>query len=113
MNKDSKMTPNRFDYDEDAFLEMAKAHIASTYNQHYVSKDAVHDKNIQVIDLLISTGHAESFFIANAIKYLARYGKKEGKNKKDLLKTIHYVCLLMHLNHRENSGEAHTQSGSN
>lgn len=102
------MTPNRFDYDEDVFLEMAKEHIASTYNQHYVSSGTSHEKKIQVIDLLISTGHAESFFLANSIKYLARYGKKEGKNKKDLLKTIHYVCLLMHLNHQENLNEKTT-----
>ena len=31
----------------------------------------------------------------NAIKYLARYGKKNGKNRKDLLKAIHYIVLLM------------------
>lgn len=105
MDKDYKMTPTQFDYNEDAFLELAKQHIAATYNQHYVSKDSSHEKNVQVIDLLITTGHAESFFLANAIKYLARYGKKEGKNKKDLLKTIHYVCLLMYLNHSEVQNE--------
>ena len=30
-----------------------------------------------------------------SIKYLCRYGKKNGHNRKDLLKTIHYIVLLM------------------
>ena len=34
-------------------------------------------------------------FTANAIKYLARFGKKNGRNRKDLLKAIHYIILLM------------------
>jgi hypothetical protein len=100
--KENKYPPVTFEYNEDQFLDIAKSYIASTYTQHYVgNKDATQEKPIQVIDLLISTGHAESFFLANAIKYLARYGKKDGKSKKDLLKTIHYVCLLLNLNHKE------------
>ena len=100
--KFNKYPPVVFEYNEDQFLDIAKSYIASTYTQHYVgNKAATQEKPIQVIDLLISTGHAESFFLANAIKYLARYGKKDGKSKKDLLKTIHYVCLLLNLNHKE------------
>ena len=101
--------PEKFDYNEDFFLDMARAHIASTYNQHYVGiKDKNHgDKNIQVVDLLISIGHAESFFIANAIKYLSRYGKKSGHNNKDLLKAIHYICLLLNLNPGEDCNETY------
>ena len=34
-------------------------------------------------------------FVTNAIKYLCRYGKKNGHNRKDLLKAIHYIVLLM------------------
>jgi K+-transporting ATPase A subunit len=102
--KENKYPPVTFEYNEDQFLDTAKSYIASTYTQHYVgNKDATQEKPIQVIDLLISTGHAESFFLANAIKYLARYGKKDGKSKKDLLKTIHYVCLLLNLNHKEDT----------
>lgn len=99
--------PEKFDYNEDFFLDMARAHITSTYDQHYIGiKDKNHgDKNIQVVDLLISIGHAESFFIANTIKYLSRYGKKSGHNNKDLLKAIHYICLLLNLNHGEDCNE--------
>ena len=105
--KDPEKHPEKFDYNEDFFLDMARAHIVSTYDQHYIGiKDKNHgDKNIQVVDLLISIGHAESFFIANAIKYLSRYGKKSGHNNKDLLKAIHYICLLLNLNHGEDCNE--------
>ena len=37
----------------------------------------------------------KDFCQANAIKYLCRYGKKAGRNRKDLLKGIHYIVLLM------------------
>ena len=37
----------------------------------------------------------KDFCQANAIKYLCRYGKKSGHNRKDLLKAIHYIILLM------------------
>ena len=29
--------------------------------------------------------------------YGSRYGNKDGKNKKDLMKVIHYAMLLLHL----------------
>ncbi len=35
------------------------------------------------------------FAEGNAIKYLCRFGKKDGRNRKDLLKAIHYIVLLM------------------
>ena len=86
-----------FSYDEDKQLEKIKKYIESTYGQHYVSN--VGGKNVQVQDLLIASGHAESFYIANAAKYLLRYGKKDGTNEKDLLKAIHYIVLLLNLKH--------------
>ena len=45
--------------------------------------------------MLRQLGIDKDFCQANAIKYLCRYGKKDGKNRKDLLKAIHYVVLLM------------------
>ena len=40
-------------------------------------------------------GIDKDFCQANAIKYLMRYGKKQGKNQKDLIKAIHYIVLLI------------------
>jgi hypothetical protein len=45
--------------------------------------------------MLRQLGIDKDFCHANAIKYLCRYGKKAGKNRKDLLKAIHYIVLLM------------------
>jgi len=44
----------------------------------------------------------KDFCQANAIKYLCRYGKKDGKNRKDLLKAIHYIVLLLDSENNEN-----------
>ena len=42
-----------------------------------------------------SIGIKSDFCQANAIKYLSRYGRKSGYNRKDLLKALHYVILLL------------------
>jgi hypothetical protein len=41
-------------------------------------------------------GIAEEMCLGTIVKYAMRYGKKEGKNKKDLLKIIHYTILALH-----------------
>ena len=48
-----------------------------------------------VQDMLRHLDIDKDFCQANAIKYLCRYGKKAGRNRKDLLKAIHYIVLLM------------------
>ena len=47
------------------------------------------------MDMIKQLGIDKDFCQANAIKYLCRYGKKNGHNRKDLLKAIHYIVLLM------------------
>lgn len=88
-------------YDELDNLENVKDYIEKTYSSHYVGKDG---DGIQIQDLLDSIGVAEKFCQGNAMKYIARYGRKNGKNKKDLLKAIHYVLLLMYFS-KTNDGE--------
>jgi len=78
-------------YGEDKILDEVKKYIGGTYDQHYsTTKDG-----FQVQDMLRQLGIDKDFCQANAIKYLCRYGKKDGKNRKDLLKAIHYIVLLM------------------
>jgi len=84
-----------FRYDEDKLLDELKAYIESTYGQHYVGDDG---SGLQIQDLFHSIGIAVPFCQANAIKYLGRYGKKNGRNRKDLLKAAHYTILLLHFN---------------
>ena len=78
-------------YREDEILDEIKEYIGGTYDQHYsTTKDG-----FQVMDMIKQLGIDKDFCQANAIKYLCRYGKKNGHNRKDLLKAIHYIVLLM------------------
>ena len=80
-----------FKYNEDKILADIQQYIESTYNQHYVGKDS-----IQTIDVWDSLDMADQMCQGTAIKYLMRFGRKDGYNKKDLLKAIHYIVLLMY-----------------
>jgi hypothetical protein len=78
-------------YNEDKIIKEISKYIESTYGEHYsIDKDG-----FQVQDMLRHMNIDKDFCQANAIKYLCRYGKKNGKNRKDLLKAIHYIILLM------------------
>jgi hypothetical protein len=78
-------------YNEDKIVKEIGDYIKGTYGEHYsTTKDG-----FQVQDMLRQLGIANDFCHANAIKYLCRYGKKGGKNRKDLLKAVHYIVLLM------------------
>ena len=85
--------PTRFKYNEDKFMAEALAYIDSTYGAHYIGADA---KETQVVDLWKSLGSLDTTSRDTAIKYLARFGKKGGYQKKDLMKAIHYTILLCH-----------------
>ncbi len=78
-------------YREDEILDEIKEYIGGTYDQHYSTTE----DGFQVMDMIKQLGIDKDFCQANAIKYLCRYGKKNGHNRKDLLKAIHYIVLLM------------------
>ena len=79
-----------FKYNEDEILTEVMEYIAGTYSEHYG------DQNIQIQDVFSQMNIAEEFTKGAAMKYLFRFGKKNGKDRKDLLKCIHYCCLLYH-----------------
>ena len=86
-----------FKYAEPKFLKEVVEYIEKTYNQHYVG-----NKQIQTIDVWQTLGSVDTTCRDTAIKYLMRYGKKGGHNRKDLLKAVHYIVLLAYFT----SGEA-------
>jgi len=88
-------------YEEDKTLKDVEQYLASTYHSHYTSETS----KTQTLDLVESIGDAEAFTRSNAIKYLSRFGKKNGKSKRDILKAIHYCILLYHFAglHKKNS----------
>jgi len=78
-------------YKEDKIINEIKSYVESTYTQHYSTTD----EGFQVQDILRHLNINKDFCQANAIKYLCRYGKKNGYNRNDLLKAVHYIILLM------------------
>lgn len=79
-------------YEENKTLKDIEGYLSSTYHSHYTSENS----KTQTLDLIESIGDAEAFTRSNAIKYLSRFGKKNGKSKMDILKAIHYCILLYH-----------------
>ena len=85
-----KLRNDEYNYNEPEHLQQLVDYIDSTYGQHYVNE------GIQVVDVWQSMGSLNTTARDTAIKYLARYGKKDGKNRKDLLKAMHYIILMMY-----------------
>ena len=90
-----------FKYNEDNLLDDVHEYIKKTYGEHYVG-----NKQIQTLDVWESMGIAEEMCLGTIVKYAMRYGKKDGKNKKDLLKIIHYAILALHYG---GHGETYTE----
>lgn len=84
------VTKINYKYSEDKILDELKEYINGTYNAHYS-----HNK-FQATEFIMDSGHGEGFCIGNILKYSQRYGKKDGKNRKDLLKVIHYGIMALH-----------------
>lgn len=90
----------RWKYNEDVILKDIHEYVSGTYRSHYTGEvsrfKGTQNYAVQTIDLLEAKGLASDFCQANIIKYGSRYGDKDGQNKKDLLKVIHYAMLLLH-----------------
>ena len=85
-------------YGEEKIIDEIKAYLESTYHQHYSTvnlNESISDSGFQVQDILRHLDINKDFCQANAIKYLCRYGRKNGYNRADLLKAVHYIILLM------------------
>ena len=98
-----------YKYHEEEILKDIEEYVSSTYQGHYTGKS--HEfRNVQTIDLMASKELAAAFCQANILKYGSRYGNKDGKNKKDLMKVIHYAMLLLHFDNHY--GEPSMPSGN-
>jgi hypothetical protein len=82
-------------YNEDKILKDIQDYVTSTYHGHYCG-DSDGYADIQTIDLMAAKKLAAGFCQANILKYGSRYGDKDGRNKRDLMKVIHYAMLLLH-----------------
>ena len=85
-----------YKFKENEILEDVKKYIDETYSSHYAQTQK------QATEIIIDQGHGEGFCMGNILKYAQRYGKKDGKNKKDLLKVIHYAIIQLSQDHYKN-----------
>ena len=94
--KKARQTGVDYKFNEYENLIALKDYVDSTYTQHY-SKT-----KFQATEFIVDSGHGEGFCIGNILKYSQRYGKKEGKNRSDLLKVLHYALIALHVHDQEN-----------
>jgi len=86
---------NQYKYHEEEILKDIEEYVSRTYQGHYTGTK--HEfRKVQTIDLMAARDIATGFCQANILKYGSRYGSKDGRNKTDLLKVIHYAMLLLH-----------------
>ena len=104
-----QMTDSRNKYHEKEILKDVEDYVSRTYNGHYTGTKHEY-RNVQTIDLMASRDLASDFCQANILKYGSRYGSKDGRNKGDLLKVIHYAMLLLHFD--EHYGKPKMTSGN-
>jgi len=81
-----------YKFNEGALVAEIKAYIDKTYDAHYSQG------KYQATEMIEDAGHGMGFAIGNIMKYAFRYGKKDGTNRADLLKVIHYgiIALAIH-----------------
>ena len=91
------MMHRNYKYSEDRLLEELRNYIDDTYEGHYSQNQ------FQATEFIMDSGHGDGFCIGNIIKSAQRYGKKDGYNRKDLLKVLHYGIMALH-NHDMTKG---------
>lgn len=102
----TETTNHLWKYNEDKILKDIQDYVTETYRSHYCAHEQQY-QGIQTIDLMAAKDLASAFCQANILKYGSRYGDKDGRSKRDLMKVIHYAMLLLHFdNHysRQDNG---------
>ena len=80
-------------FSENEILFDVQSYIDDTYSSHYAQAPK------QATELIIENGLGDGFCIGNILKYAQRYGKKDGHNKNDLMKVIHYAIIQLSQDH--------------
>jgi len=90
------MTMNKIKYkfNENVIVNDVMDYVNKTYESHYAQT-----KNYQATEIIIDQGHGTGFCMGNILKYAQRYGKKQGRNRDDLMKVIHYAIIQLSQDH--------------
>ena len=92
---EEKPMAHYFKYHEKEILKDIEEYVSRTYQGHYTG-NSYEFRNVQTLDLMAAKELASGFCQANILIYGSRYGNKDGRNTKDLMKVIHYAMLLLH-----------------
>ena len=84
-----------YKYKEDELINQFKDYVDNTYKQHYSQN------KYQATEFIIDGGHGEGFCMGNILKYAQRYGKKNGYNRADLMKVLHYALFALYVHDTE------------
>ncbi|MCX4025641.1 DUF3310 domain-containing protein [Spartinivicinus marinus] len=81
----------QYKFSEPDYLKELEQYVDSTYSQHYASK------GVQTAELIFADAQRGLHYtLSNIVKYADRFGKKDGKNRQDLLKIAHYTIHALH-----------------
>ncbi len=83
-----------YKYNEGEIIRELQEYVDATYSEHYSLNQ------FQATEFIIDAGHGDGFCIGNVMKYAQRYGKKDGYNRKDLLKVLHYAIIQLYVHDR-------------
>ena len=79
-----------YKFNENELIQELKEYIDSTYSAHYSRN------KFQSTEFIIDCGHGQGFALGNVLKYVQRYGKKDGYNRADLMKDLHYALIALY-----------------
>lgn len=89
----------KYKFNEAELLRQLKEYIDATYYEHYAQG------RIQTTEFIQSNGGGIEFTRGNIIKYAQRYGMKDGRNRKDILKVLHYAIIMLNTHDIETQQE--------
>lgn len=79
-----------YKFNENELIRELQDYIDSTYSAHYSRN------KFQSTEFIIDCGHGQGFALGNVLKYVQRYGKKDGYNRADLMKVLHYALIALY-----------------
>ena len=88
------MNKIKYKFNENVIVNDVMNYVNKTYESHYAQT-----KNYQATEIIIDQGHGTGFCMGNILKYAQRYGKKQGRNRDDLMKVIHYAIIQLSQDH--------------
>lgn len=88
-----------YKFNEDQLLKDFQDYIDATYSKHYSRS------KFQATEFIFDNGHGIGFTVGNIMKYAQRYGKKNGRNRDDIMKILHYALMMLYVHDEETKEE--------